>query len=62
MALWVCRGGGRARAVVVTDGWDGYATLPDRGYRHLSVAAQGDPSVAEDFLPISHLIFSNLKS
>src|SRR5208282_6662414 len=29
---------------------------------HLPVAAQGDPSVAEDFLPISHLIFSNLKS
>ncbi len=48
--------------VVVTDAWGGYATLPDRGYRHLPVAAQGDPSVAEDFLPISHLIFSNLKS
>ena len=44
--------------VVVTDGWGGYATLPDRGYRHLPVAAHGDPSVAEDFLPISHLIFS----
>ena len=41
-------------AVVVTDAWGGYATLPDRGYRHLPVAAQGDPSVAEDFLPISH--------
>src|SRR6202011_1543588 len=49
-------------AVVVTDAWSGYATLPDRGYRHLPVAAQGDPSVAEDLLPISHLIFSNLKS
>ena len=49
-------------AVVVTDAWGGSATLPDRGYRHLPVAAQGDPSVAEDFLPISHLIFSNLKS
>ena len=48
--------------MVVTDGWGGYATLPDRGYRHLPVAAQGDPSMAEDFLPISHLIFSNLKS
>ena len=47
---------------MVTDAWGGYATLPDRGYRHLPVAAQGDPSVAEDFLPISHLIFSNLKS
>ena len=49
-------------AVVVTDAWGGYATLPDRGYRHLPVAAQGHASVAEDFLPISHLIFSNLKS
>jgi hypothetical protein len=48
--------------VVVTDAWGGHATLPDRGYRHLPVAAHGDPSVAEDFLPISHLIFSNLKS
>jgi hypothetical protein len=53
---------GEPGAVVVTDAWGGYATLPDRGYRHLPVAAQGDPSVAEDFLPISHLIFSNLKS
>ena len=34
-------------AVVVTDAWGGYATLSDRGYRHLPVAAQGDPSVAE---------------
>jgi ISXO2 transposase-like protein/transposase-like zinc ribbon protein len=49
-------------AVVVTDAWGGYSTLPDRGYRHLPVAAHGDPSMAEDFLPISHLIFSNLKS
>ena len=48
--------------MVVTDAWGGYAMLPDRGYRHLPVAAQGDPSVADDFLPISHLIFSNLKS
>src|ERR1700731_3322042 len=32
------------------------------GMVRLPVAAQGDPSVAEDFLPISHLIFSNLKS
>jgi len=47
--------------VVVTAAWGGHP-LPDRGYRHLPVAAQGDPSVAEDFLPISHLIFSNLES
>ena len=36
-------------AVVVTDAWGGYATLSDRGYRHLPVAAQGDPSVPTTF-------------
>jgi hypothetical protein len=46
-------------AVVVTDAWGAYSTLPDRGYRHLPVAAKGDPSMSEDFLPISHLIFSS---
>jgi transposase-like protein len=49
-------------AMVVTDAWGGYGPLEERGYRHLPVAAQGDLGVAEDFLPISHLIFSNLKS
>jgi transposase-like protein len=49
-------------AVVVTDGWDGYNPLGERGYRHLPVAAQGDPDMSETFLPISHLIFANLKS
>jgi hypothetical protein len=49
-------------AVVVSDGWVGYSTLTDRGYRHLPVAASGDPTMTEDYLPISHLIFSNLKS
>ncbi len=49
-------------AMVVSDGWSGYSTLTDRGYHHLPVAEHGDPSIAEDFLPISHLIFSNLKT
>ena len=49
-------------AAVVTDGWHGYRPLTALGYRHLPVAAQGDPEIAEEFLPISHLIFSNLKS
>jgi len=48
--------------VIVTDAWSGYSSLTDRGYRHLPVAAQGDPSMSEDFLPICHLIFANLKS
>jgi hypothetical protein len=49
-------------AMVVTDAWGGYADLPKLGYHHLPVAAKGDPSMAEEFLPISHLIFANLKS
>jgi len=60
-AVRLCRGGVEPGAVVVTD-LGRLCDVPDRGYRHLPVAAQGDPSVAEDFLPISHLIFSNLKS
>mgnify|MGYP002140100049 FL=1 len=48
--------------MVVTDGWNGYVKLPDCGYDHLPAAEAGDPQVAEDYLPIVHLIFSNLKS
>ncbi len=42
-----------------TMGYDGLAKL---GYQHLQVAERGDGQVAEDYLPIIHLIFSNLKS
>ena len=51
-----------ATDMVVTDGWQGYAPLAEKGYQHLSVAERGDPNVAEDYLPIIHLVFSNLKS
>ena len=49
-------------AMVVTDDWSSYDTLNARGYEHLQVAERGDPAVAEEYLPIVHLIFSNLKS
>ena len=32
------------------------------GYQHLACAERGDPQVAEDYLPIIHLVFSNLKA
>lgn len=51
-----------ANTMVVTDDWSGYAGLSACGYRHHAVAERGDPQVAEVYLPISHLVFSNLKS
>ena len=47
---------------ITTDDWSGYANLGEHGYRHLAVAERGDPKVAEEYLPIVHLVFSNLKT
>lgn len=49
-------------AMIVTDAWTGYGSLGKRGYDHLPVAESGKPEVAEEYLPIIHLVFSNLKS
>src|SRR5208282_4700982 len=32
------------------------------GYDHNPIAERGDPEVAEDFPPIIHLVFANLKT
>ena len=48
--------------MVITDDWTGYGALGQRGYEHLAVAERGDPQIAEDYLPIIHLVFANLKS
>ena len=47
---------------IITDDWSGYNGLKTRGYKHLAVAEHGDPQVAEEYLPIIHLVFSNLKT
>ena len=47
---------------VITDDWSGYASLAKRGYKHLAVAERSDSQVAEAYLPIIHLVFSNLKT
>lgn len=49
-------------AMVITDAWQGYAGLAELGYEHLPVAECGDATVAEEYLPIVHLVFSNLKA
>lgn len=47
---------------VVSDAWRGYNTLTAKGYRHVPVTMGGNPALAEDYLPIVHLVFGNLKS
>jgi len=48
--------------LIVTDDWSGYADLRKRGYDHHAIAECGDPEISEEFLPISHLVFANLKT
>ncbi len=49
-------------AQIITDDWTGYNSLIKRGFKHLAVAERGDHRVAEEYLPIVHLVFSNLKT
>jgi ISXO2-like transposase domain len=49
-------------SLIVTDDWSGYGGLRARGYDHHPIAECGDPEVAEEFLPMTHLVFSNLKA
>jgi transposase-like protein len=49
-------------ATITTDDWSGYASLTRLGFLHSAVAERGDMQVAETFLPIIHLVFSNLKT
>jgi transposase-like protein len=46
---------------VITDGWGGYASLVQRGYRHRP-KTQGSPTRAEVILPRVHRVFGNLKT
>lgn len=47
---------------IITDDWRGYSKLGECGFSHTAVAERGDMQVAETFLPIVHLVFSNLKT
>jgi transposase-like protein len=48
--------------MVVTDGWAGYDKLKSLGFHHLQVEERNEARIAEEYLPIVHLIFSNMKS
>lgn len=48
--------------LLITDDWASYRTLQRRGYDHRPIAECGDPEISEAFLPIVHLVFSNLKT
>lgn len=49
-------------SLIVTDDWSAYAGLGKRGFDHHPIAECMGPDIAETFLPISHLVFSNLKA
>jgi hypothetical protein len=49
-------------AIVITDAAPAYNNLEKLGYAHLPVVEGGNPQVAEEYLPIVHLVFSNLKA
>ena len=37
-------------------------SLRKRGYDHHAIAESGDTEIAEQFMPMIHLVFSNLKT
>ena len=49
-------------SLIVTDDWSGYGSLGKLGHDHHAIAECGDPDVAEEFMPMIHLVFSNLKT
>lgn len=47
---------------IVTDDWSAYSTLKTFDFKHTAHPERGEGDVAEEFLPLIHLVFSNLKA
>jgi transposase-like protein len=47
---------------IITDDCPSYASLEKYNFKHQAFAGNGDPNVAEDKMPLIHLVFSNLKA
>ena len=45
-----------------TDDWSGYGSLRTRGYDHHAIAECDAPEAAEEFMPIIHPVFNNMKN
>ena len=46
----------------ITDDWSAYSKLKTFDFKHHPFAENGNPEVAEEHLPLIHLVFSNLKA
>jgi transposase-like protein len=47
---------------IITDDWSAYSKLKTFDFKHHPFAENGNPEVAEEHLPLIHLVFSNLKA
>src|SRR3972149_4458111 len=47
---------------ITTDDWAAYGSLKKHDFKHKPVTENGDPAVAGEWLPLSHLVVSHLKA
>ena len=47
---------------ITTDGSQGYDHLTEMGYKHRQITMDGDPVKLDKYLPMIHIVFSNLKA
>lgn len=49
-------------STIRTDGWSGYSRLQRAGYHHDAMVMDGDGALADEHLPMIHVVFANLKT